>query len=234
MENDLTAVNISPVQMIQELLKGGISPDNLEKYLEIQERFSATQAKKAYNADMVLVQQEIPIVAKTLKNTTTGSKSARLENVIIETKPIYTKYGFCLIFYEGDSTKPDHMRTFVDVIHKLGHKETYHLDLPLDKKGLKGNDNKTDVHAKGSSSAYSRRYLMCMVLNIPTGDDNDGNGAESTIDANKVKILNDLVAELKYDLAAFLTYMEVEKIEDIPASKFGKGKIALEARRGKK
>ena len=96
---------------------------------------------------------------------------------------------------------------------------------------MKGNANMTAIHAKASSVAYATKYLMCLIWNIPTAD-NDGNiVVENFIDENKVSILKDLLTSLQVDEAKFLEYMEVEKVEDIPASKYSKAKIALEAKR---
>ncbi len=62
----------------------------------------------------------------------------------------------------------------------------------------------------------------------------DPESAPEKLDENKVKIIKDLISELKADEKSFLKYMEAEKVEDIPASSYGKAKISLESRRVKK
>ena len=224
----------SPMEMIKMAVSGGADLEKLEKLLELQLRWEANEAKKAYNDAMVVVHQNILPVAKTLKNPTTHSRYASLDMIICQTKEIYTAQGFSISFYEGQTEKPEHIRLCADVIHRLGHKESYYYDAPMEGKGLKGNVNMTPTHAKASSVSYARRYLMCMIWNIPTGDDNDGNGAEAEkIDENKIKIIRDLIVETKADEAKFLGYLGVEKLEDMTKPDFLKAKTALEAKKAK-
>jgi hypothetical protein len=51
------------------------------------------------------------------------------------------------------------------------------MELPFDNSG-----SKNTVQAIGSSVSYGKRYVLCMLLNISTGgEDNDGNGAPSAV-----------------------------------------------------
>lgn len=166
----------TPADMIFAAVSKGSDLDKLEKLLLLQERYEASQARKAYSKAFAQAQSDIQPAVKRAINTQTHSKYAKLENIIEVSKPIYTKYGFAVIFYENDSPYKDHVRICADVLHELGHKETYHTDMPLDGIGIKGNANMTAIHGKVSSSSYGRRFLMCNIWNVPTKDD-DGNAA---------------------------------------------------------
>ena len=223
----------SPAEMIKAAVAGGADLDKLEKLLNLQERWEANEAKKAYNSAMVEVHRDIPLITKTLKNPLTHSSYAALDRIISKTKAIYTSQGFSISFYEGQTEKPEHIRICADVIHRLGHKETYYYDVPLDGVGIKGNANMTKIHAKASSTSYGRRYLMCMIWNTPTGDD-DGNAAS-------VELITDIQLEnikrqmkelgVEKQEKKFLEFLEVEKLEDIPKSSYKKAEDALEAKR---
>jgi hypothetical protein len=119
-----------------------------------------------------------------------------------------------------------------DILHSAGHKETYHYDVPLDGKGIQGNANMTKIHGKSSSVSYGRRYLMCMIWNIPTQDD-DGNSAGKVvelIDEKEKSQIVDFLAEIgKGAEPKFLKYMGVGKIEEITKANFSKAISALEA-----
>jgi len=167
----------TPNEMIsQALVQGGVDLEKLEKLLNLQKDYEANEARKAYALDFAEAQAKIEAVVKTKLNPQTHSKYADLSDIIKSAQPIYTASGFSMIFYEGDTTKPEHIRVCADVLHKSGHKETYHFDVPLDGVGIKGNANMTKIHGKSSSVSYGRRYLTCMVWNIPTQDD-DGQAA---------------------------------------------------------
>ena len=179
MSNEIQKVDPDSPAGIMIQLMSGDGPFDVEgfgKMLEFQERHEANVAKKVYASDFALAQADIAAVTKTKSNPQTHSKYAGLEGVLEMSRPVYTKYGFSVIYYEGKSEIPDDMRLCADVLHKAGHKETYHFDVPLDGVGIKGNPNMTKIHGKASSVSYGRRYLLCMIWNIPTQDD-DGNAA---------------------------------------------------------
>lgn len=166
----------SPAGIMMQLMSGG-GPFDVEgfgKMLEFQERHEANQARKAYASDFATAQSNIAAVVKTKVNPQTKSKYAGLDGVIEMSKPVYTKQGFSIIYYEGETEVAESIRVCADVLHRAGHKETYHLDVPLGGVGIKGVVNMTKIHAKATSVTYGRRYLLCMIWNIPTQDD-DGN-----------------------------------------------------------
>jgi hypothetical protein len=220
-----------PNETIKLAIEKGADLDKLEKLLTLQERYEANQAKKIYNAEMVTVQHEMPTVAKSLKNDQTHSSYASLEDIINKTREIYTARGFSISFYEGITDKQEQIRICADVVHASGHKETYWYDVPLDGMGLRGNSNMTKIHAKASSTSYARRYLMCMIWNIPTGDD-DGNSTVETelINAEEINNIEDLLVESESDVNKFFAYMKVDSVHSIPKSKYRVAVAALEAK----
>lgn len=168
----------SPAAIMMELASSN-SDFDIEKFgkmLEFQERFEANEARKVYASDFAAVQSKIEAVVKAKFNPQTKSNYAGLDGVIEMAKPVYTKQGFSIIYYEGETGVAENIRVCADVLHKAGHKETYHYDVPLGGVGIQGKVNMTKIHAKATSVTYGRRYLLCMIWNIPTQDD-DGNGA---------------------------------------------------------
>lgn len=236
-KGDVEQANASPAEMAVVLLSKGVKPEDLEKMLALQERYEANQARKAYCEEMALVQQSIPKVKKTLENKQTGSMYAGLDDIIHDIKQIYTERGFSVSFYEGDSPLEGHIRVLADVRHRRGHKETYHYDMPLDGKGIKGNVNMTPIHAKGSSTSYARRYLMCMIWNIPTGDDDDGNEAGGTeteyIDEQQLNTLVDTIGDTGADMGRFVSYMGIATLAEMPKRDFNRAIIALNSKKKK-
>ncbi len=111
--------------------------------------------------------------------------------------------------------------------------------MPLDGVGIKGNANMTKIHGKSSSTSYARRYLMCMIWNIPTQDD-DGNAASQAIEFIDEKQLSQIIdyfteLELKpNNKESFYKFMKITKAEEMLKSDFSKAIAALEAARKKK
>ena len=220
---------ISTAQLIQEGIAKGIDLVALKEILKLREIDDAFKARKAFAKDFALAQANIEAVIKTRTNNQTHSKYAELGDVIESAKPAYTKKGFSMIFYEGDCPKENHVRIYVDILHCAGHMETKHYDVPMDGKGLRGNDNMTAIHGKASSVSYGRRYLMCMIWNIPTSD-NDGNTQVlPTINAEQLSTLLDLLAAKELSEKKLFEYLKIEKLEDLPADQYMKAVGAINA-----
>lgn len=161
-----------------------------EKIIDMQERIFDKNAEIAYNKAMAECQRALPAVVRDAVNSQTKSRYAKYESIIQQTRPVYTKYGFALSFYEMPAETADRIRVGCDVMHMEGHTKKFHIDMALDKTGISGNANKTDVHALGSSFSYAKRNLFCMVFNIQLADQDDdgvkGGGVtiESMLDHN--------------------------------------------------
>ena len=196
-----------------------VDVDKLQKIIDMQNNQLDREAEQAFNADMVLAQAEIKTVAKNQTNAQTHSEYADLEAIIKSAKPIYTKYGFALSFYEGDS-KGDLIRIMVDVMHREGHTKVRHSDFAVDDVGIAGKKNKTAIHGKGSTFAYGRRYLTCMIFNIPTGDDDDGCEPEPTITEEQAAEMAEKADAAKVDEKAFCKYFGIKEFFDLPANKY--------------
>lgn len=164
------------VQMMQSGMK--IETDTMEKMIEMSERVEANNARKAYASAFSLAQADIGGVVKTRKNNQTNSMYAGLDDVIEMSKTVCATHGFSITFHEGVTEKPDHVRICATVLHKDGHPVQSHYDVPIGGVGIKGVVNMTAIHAKATSVSYGQRYLLCMIWNIPTKD-NDGNAPPS-------------------------------------------------------
>lgn len=211
---------ISTAQLIQEGIAKGIDLVALKEILKLREIDDAFKARKAFAKDFSLAQANIEAVIKTRTNNQTHSKYAELGDVIESAKPAYTKEGFSMIFYEGDCPKENHVRIYVDILHCAGHMETKHYDVPMDGKGLRGNDNMTAIHGKASSVSYGRRYLMCMIWNIPTSD-NDGNTQVlPNITEKQLHTLRDLLIAKELSEGGLIKVLKIDSLEELPEKRY--------------
>ena len=138
----------------------------LEKMMDMQERVLDKQAEQAFAASMAAMQSEMPRVFELAQGH--NLTYARLEDINDTIRPVLEKHGFCVTF----ATNQDDLKAVkVTAIcsHKLGAKQETSLILPLDTSG-----SKNAVQAVGSTVSYGKRYTMCALLNISTGNDNNG------------------------------------------------------------
>lgn len=141
--------------------------DKLDKMLDMQERILNRNAKQSFTADLAAMQAELPLVSKAGEGHN-RARYAKLEDINEAIRPTLQKYGFAVTFRVKQSDKSATVTAILS--HKLGHSEETDLVLPLDASG-----SKNAVQAVGSTVSYGKRYALCALLNISTGDDTDGN-----------------------------------------------------------
>jgi len=210
-----------------------VDPIKLKQIMDMQERVLDRNAKQAFNAAMMRAQNKIELVVAKSENEQTRSMYADLKTILIHVKPIYTTEGFSLMFYEGETTKEKHKRVCVDIMHEQGHTEQRHGDFAIQTTGIAGKAMMTLIHGQGSVFSYGRRYLTCMIFNIPTGDDDDGNAASRVeyINEKQVSSIVDFINQKEADQTKFLKYMKAKSLKTILARDFGKAIAALKAKK---
>lgn len=225
-ENELVAVQTTPMQLLAMAVDSGADPDRLEKLMALQERWERNQAEKAFATAMHAAQQAMPVVVRDARNEQTRSKYALLESIQKKAKPIYEAHGFSLSFGEAACDMAGHKRTTCDVRHVGGACHNYHLDLPVDGIGPKGNPigGMNSVQGAISTTSYAQRRLVCMIFNITVADeDDDGQGASPTITVEQVAVLNALLERTPPDdkvLDGMLRWQAVDSLDKIPARRF--------------
>jgi hypothetical protein len=149
--------------------------EKMERLMAMHERMQAKSAEQAFNAAMAQMQCEIPTVGEGATNLHTKNTYATLDDINYTLKPIMQRHGFAVTF------KVDHAANGISVtgilMHSAGHREQTTMLLPLD-----AGPGRNAVQAVGSSTTYGKRYVMCALLNITTGEarDDDGYAAGQT------------------------------------------------------
>jgi hypothetical protein len=150
--------------------------EKLERLMALQERMEAKTALEAFNASFAEMQCEMPSVEKRTENTHTKRMYADLDDINYAVRPVMAKFGF------GVSFKIVNQAGGVSItgilMHKGGHREETTMILPLDTGA-----GRSAVQSVGSTTTYGKRYVMCALLNITSGDDNDNDGCSELVDA---------------------------------------------------
>jgi hypothetical protein len=226
--------------MLQVIERAAMDPsvdvEKMERLFSLKIQIDAQEAEKAFNMAMMKAQGETRQVSADSRNDQTHSDYASYSAMDKALRPIYTRNGFSLSFGTEDSPLEEHVRVICHVSHDAGHTRKHFIDMPSDGKGAKGNAVMTRVHATGSAVQYGMRYLLKMIFNVATGDDDDdGNAAsEACISMNQAMDLEALADEVKANKKNFLKYLRVESFETIPVSKHQAAIEALEEKRKEK
>ncbi len=171
----------SPDHLIALALEKGADPGTIEKLMDLQERWEAGQARKAYVMAMTGFKQEAPSVLikgdKVDFSTAKGRTHynyANLGSIVQEITAILGKYSLSASWETSQNEKEDVVVT-CHITHAAGHRESVTLRGPADDSG-----NKNRIQAVGSTVTYLQRYTLLAALGLATGEDDDGRLGRAT------------------------------------------------------
>ena len=237
--NDVATIESVPVSesaaMLKVIERVAMSPEaditKLEKMLDMQERILDRNAKQAFTADLAEMQQQLPRVIEHGAGHN-NAKFAKLEDINDTIRPTLHKFGFAVTFRIGHETGLLSITTVLS--HRQGHSEETTIILPADTSG-----GKNAVQAIGSTISYGKRYGVCAMLNISTGDDNDGGApagrAIATISVEQLEELLQALIGKGIDPKAACKTLRINKLDELQAERFeaamqmvknSKGKVA--------
>lgn len=231
------------IHMIERAARDpSIDLDKMERLLAWRERAEERVASQSFDRAMSDCQAVMKAVAPDSDNPQTKSSYASYAALDRALRPIYSKHGFVVSFNTGEAPELS-VRVLCRVAHKEGCARDYHIDMPADGKGPKGNDVMTRTHATGSAITYGRRYLLLMIFNIAVGErDDDGNGAgaaQHSVPDYGERITKAQAAELRNLLEfhkvpedRFLAWAKVSTVEDIPPAWLAQCKVGIKSYKG--
>jgi len=213
----------SVAHMLQEVIKAGITPDNvaaLEKLCGLYERMEARNAEKEFAEAFVRLQQEIPKIqaTKSVPNNdgTVRYAFAPFEEIDTQARPICLRNGFTYWFAEGES-QPGKLTKVCWLQHVGGHKRSNDYSVRIGK----GPPGCSESQADGAAHMYAKRGALTDALNIVVkGQDNDARLQGAPVTAQQAKSLRDRVMALAIDVDGFLRYGGAKTFETIPASNY--------------
>lgn len=222
----------SNVVTFDELIERALSDpstsnDRLDKLFEMRERELERQAKTEFRSAFAKAQKEIDPIKRKHKAHQNKYKYVKLEDVLAITDPIMVENGFSTSFNTAESHLPNHYRVTCTLMHEGSHEEIYKADIPIDNKGSQGSTNKTDVQGFGSAMSYGRRYLLCLIWNIATPDDNDGQRPIEFITDQQAEELKSIAVKNDVNVKAFCEWAAVGSIDEIPVQHYQDAKDAL-------
>jgi len=178
MENEIQKTEqVSPLANAAQLCQTneGMDVDKLKELLELQERWDATQARKAYVQAMADFKANPPEI---LKDKTVSYKEVRynhasLNNVTSRINKALSEHGLTASWVTSQDNGG--VKVTCQITHVQGHSESTSLVAPPDSSG-----SKNAIQAIGSTVTYLQRYTLLALTGLATHDqDDDGAGAGS-------------------------------------------------------
>ena len=192
---EVTVVSASPAKLLELAISKGVDVEQLEKLMTLQERWDATQAKKAFLAAMSEFQSMCPVMkkGKTVKFQTTKGQTtynyATLGSIAKQISPLLKKFGLSYRWNTAESDKD--IKITCTVSHIDGHSETNTMAAALDSSG-----SKNQIQQVGSTMTYLQRYTLIGALGISTADE-DADGQQPPPPKVKKEDSTKLIAEAK-------------------------------------
>lgn len=227
-EKNLPASPVTPMQMLQMAVEQGADLDKLQKLMDLQERWEANEARKAYVVAMSAFKKDPPEIFKNkhVAYNQVDYHHATLDHITNVISLAMSPHG---LSFRWDVDQGESIKVSCVVTHEQGHSERVTLGATADKSG-----SKNDIQAIGSTITYLQRYTLLAATGLAAkGMDDDGRGAEpldTITDEQEANILA-LLTETGTDLDRYLKHIKLGKLSELPAVNYDKVIGALEKSR---
>lgn len=211
-ELESTAVqSLTPMSLINMAVSQGADVDKLKQLMDLQERWEANEARKAYVAAMTAFKADPPEIYKTklvafgntrYKHAIIGDVNA----IIIEG---LTKHG---LSHRWEVDQSNGITVNCIITHAMGHSESTKMSAPADASGGKNN-----IQAIASTVTYLQRYTLLAATGIATQDmpDDDAmSGVKKPIVTKAEQVRQQISPEKDYtaDINSAKTLDELGKV----------------------
>lgn len=169
---------MTPQGLLALAVQQGADLDKLERLMALQERWEATEARKAFVAALGAFKADPPSLTKNKHvefDTGRGKTAydhATLDHVSAAIGAGLTRHGLSHR-WECEQLETGQIRVTCVLTHVLGHSERVAMQAPADQSG-----SKNVIQALGSTVTYLQRYTLLAATGMAVkGQDNDGAGS---------------------------------------------------------
>lgn len=222
------ALTATPIELLRIAVSQRADLDQLTKLMDLQERWEASEARKAFHAAMKKFKSNPPRIVKNQRvhfETSKGAndyKHATLDQVC---NAIIGTLSDCGISHRWkvDQAEREWIKVTCILTHEAGHSEETTLMGAPDQTG-----SKNSIQAVGSTVTYLQRYTLLAATGLATensDDDGRGGAAMTGIPEKRVEQLCRAIANAPNLAGLQARYMEAGR----EAQKFNNDRTALSA-----
>lgn len=217
---------MTPMEMLDRAVSHGAPVETLAKLMDLQERWEANQARKAFEEAISSAKAAIPPIVKSRKvDFTTGKGRTNyqyedLASIMNVVGPILSSHGLSVRY--RTSAEPNNPIAVTCIIsHRMGHSEENTLMAGRDDSG-----NKNSIQAIGSTVTYLQRYTLKAALGLAAAADDDGaKGDQTTDDAQRIteaqaSVIRELIEKAELETDKFCERWGIGAVSDIPLKQF--------------
>jgi hypothetical protein len=164
----------SPLELVAQALEKGVDTEQLQQLLDLQFKWQAEEARKAYVRDLAAFRADAPVVAKDARvefeskrgGSDTSYDHASLGQVLSEAGKAMSTHGFSHQWSVEQVDKS--IKVTCRLTHREGHWEETAIHAPPDSSG-----NKNPIQQIGSTVTYLQRYTLLALLGLATASQDD-------------------------------------------------------------
>lgn len=180
----------TPADLLAVAVTQGADLDKLEKLMELQERWEANEARKAYERAINAFKANPPTVMKTKRVAFSGTSysHATLANVVDAVSKGLSQHG---LSHRWEVKQNGAITVDCILSHELGHSERVSMTAPPDDSG-----KKNSIQQIASTVTYLERYTLMAITGLAAMDmDDDGQSFQRAAEPVDEGLLTDLRAK---------------------------------------
>lgn len=217
--------------ILERIMTGASTPELVNQAFDIYQRMEQAAAKRAFTEAKAAFKASAPTIVKDMKNKQYDSTYSSIGNVVGATNTALSKHGLDASweFDQGDKS----IKVTCILTHARGHSERVWLSGPPDVSG-----SKNPIQQIKSTTTYLKLATFEAVTGIASeegnaDDDGNGAGAAAPITEEQRSKLQSAIVDTNADLVRFNRYFKIERVDDLPASRFDEAMTLLDDRRRK-
>ncbi len=207
--------------MLQKVIDGGITADNvsaLEALVGLYDRMQAKNAEREFAAALIDLQGETSSVQATKAvdekpDGTVRYRFAPYQEIMRTVKPMLSRYGFSVTF--DTEHNGDRLTSICTLMHRSGHSRQNRFSVRYS-----GPPGTSPAQGDMSTKSYAKRGALCDCLNIVVEHDDDARMIGQPIGTALAEDLEARVKAVGADREAFLKCAGASKFEDISDEKW--------------
>lgn len=230
----------TPADLLQMAVQQGADIDKMKQLMDMQERWEANEARKAFTVSMTAFRADPPMIFKdklvSYKNkdgTMTEYYHPSLATMAAAIGEALSPHGLSYRWGTAQDMQAGGMITVTCILtHVLGHSESVPLSGTPDESG-----GKNKIQAVGSTVKYLERYTLEAITGVVSQDmDDDGQAAGGSqepeyISEHQIADLRALMEEIGVEEEKFLEVFKLESLDKIYAEKYDDAVKRIESKR---
>ena len=224
---------VTPITMIEKALATGATPETLGKLLDLQERWEANQARKAFIAAMAQARAKFGPILKKNDGYASRYKYETLADVMAAVDGPLGDHGFSYDWITED-LEGGRIRVTCVVTHEAGHSRKNSLSGdPKETADAKANMN--GFQRMGGAVTYLQRYTLKAALGIAADKDTDGSTRDKitegsqTVTADEFIYLRQLIEDCGAVESKVLASVNAETLETMTQKQYREAVAKLQA-----